>query len=134
MKIIMLVFPDVQLLDVAGPLDVFAEAGHQIGNRAAYSFELVALEMGPLRASNGVRLLPDATLDNASANVDTLLVAGNPFMVDYERNPVVLEFRRTPRGSVSGYHRGAGLYLCEGRVDLYLGRRDRRNGSGLGDG
>ena len=94
MKIIMLVFPDVQLLDVAGPLDVFAEAGHQIGNRAAYSFELVALEMGPLRASNGVRLLPDATLDNASADVDTLLVAGNPFMADYERNPVVADWVR----------------------------------------
>ena len=53
MKIAMLAFPNVQLLDVAGPLDVFAEAGRQVGNRAAYSLQLVALEMGPLRASNG---------------------------------------------------------------------------------
>ena len=50
--------------------------------------------MGPLRASNGVRLLPDATLESAPADVDTLLVAGNPFMADYERNPLVADWVR----------------------------------------
>ena len=94
MNIIMLAFPNVQLLDVAGPLDVFAEAGHQLGNRSAYSLQGVALEMRPLRASNGVRLLPDATLDSAYVDIDTLLVAGNPSMADYERNPIVGDWLR----------------------------------------
>ena len=94
MNIIMLAFPNVQLLDVAGPLDVFAEAGRQLGNRSAYSLQGVALEMRPLRASNGVRLLPDATLDSAYVEIDTLLVAGNPSMADYERNPIVGDWLR----------------------------------------
>jgi transcriptional regulator GlxA family with amidase domain len=94
MNIIMLTFPDVQLLDVAGPLDVFAETSRQLRNRSAYSLRLMALDMAPVRASNGVRLLPDATLDRVIADVDTLLVAGNPFIVDYERNPVVVDWVR----------------------------------------
>ena len=94
MNIIMLAFPNVQLLDVAGPLDVFAEAGRQLGNPAAYSLQLVALRRGPLRASNGVRLLPNATLDIAYVEIDTLLVAGNPFMADYERDPIVADWVR----------------------------------------
>lgn len=79
---------------MAGPLDVFAEAGCQVQNRAVYTLQLVALELGPLRASNGVRLLPDATLEGAGADVDTLLVAGSPSMADYERNPVVADWVR----------------------------------------
>jgi transcriptional regulator GlxA family with amidase domain len=93
-KILMLAFPGVQLLDVAGPFDVFAEAGRQIGNRTAYGFELVALDLGPLTASNGIRLLPDATLASASEDADTLLVAGNPCMADHERHPGVGEWLR----------------------------------------
>ena len=94
MKVTMLAFPGVQLLDVAGPFDVFAEAGRQIGNRSAHSLQLVTLEVGSLRASNGVHLLPDATLETATTDVDTLLVAGNPFMVDYECNPIVADWVR----------------------------------------
>ena len=109
----MFAFPNVQLLDVAGPLDVFAEAGHQVGNGAAYSLQLVAIEAGPLRASNGVHLLPDATLDSVGGDVDTLLIAGNPFMADYERNPIVSDCVR--RMSKSARRTGS---VCSGAFVL----------------
>ena len=113
MKILMFAFPNVQLLDVAGPLDVFAEAGRQVGNGAAYSLQLVAIEAGPLRASNGVHLLPDATLDSVGGDVDTLLIAGNPFMADYERNPIVSDWVR--RMSKSARRTGS---VCSGAFVL----------------
>jgi transcriptional regulator GlxA family with amidase domain len=94
MKVLMLAFPKAQMLDIAGPLDVFAEAGRQIRNRSAYRLELVAPTMEPLTTSNGVRLLPDATLETASEDADTLLIAGNPFMVDHESNPAVADWLR----------------------------------------
>lgn len=75
-SIALLALPDVQLLDVAGPLDVFAEANAQSG-RAVYSLALVGTEAGPITTSSGRRLLPDLVAP-ADAAFDTLLVAGAP--------------------------------------------------------
>ncbi|WP_394841067.1 DJ-1/PfpI family protein [Pendulispora brunnea] len=71
--------PGVQLLDVAGPLDVFAEANRQCtGRKPIYRFRLVSRSAGPLTCSSGARLLPDATIEDRREKVDTLLVAGSP--------------------------------------------------------
>ena len=48
----------MQLLDVSGPLDVFAEANVQSGN-SSYALMVIAAEPGPIRSSSGVRLMPD---------------------------------------------------------------------------
>ncbi|HEX4609757.1 MAG TPA: hypothetical protein VH092_16275 [Urbifossiella sp.] len=69
--------PGVQLTDVAGPLDVFAEANARLG-REAYRLEVVATAPGPVRSSSGVRLLPDRTTGVPAAPPHTLLVAGAP--------------------------------------------------------
>ena len=55
-SIALLALPGVQLLDVAGPLDVFAEANAQSG-RDAYSLALVGTEPGPIITSSGARLI-----------------------------------------------------------------------------
>jgi transcriptional regulator GlxA family with amidase domain len=69
---------DVQLLDVSGPLDVFAEANVQSGG-PAYRLRIVAGAPGPIRSSSGVRLIPDHIIGSAMAEpIDTLLVAGSP--------------------------------------------------------
>jgi transcriptional regulator GlxA family with amidase domain len=76
--IALLALPDVQLLDVAGPLDVFAEANAQSG-RAVYSLAVVGTAPGPITTSSGRRLLPDLVAPaEADAAIDTLLVAGAP--------------------------------------------------------
>lgn len=77
MRIALLVFPGVQMLDVAGPMDVFHEAARQAGQPGAYQFDLVALEDGPVRADNGMLFQPTATIDNFDQAVDTLLVTGS---------------------------------------------------------
>lgn len=75
-SVALLALPDVQLLDVAGPLDVFAEANAQCG-RAVYDLTLIGTEPGPITTSSGRRLLPDLVAP-ADAAFDTLLVAGAP--------------------------------------------------------
>jgi transcriptional regulator GlxA family with amidase domain len=78
--------PGVQLLDVTGPLDVFAEANVQAG-RTVYRPCVVATEGRVIRGSSGVRLLADHVVgepwDEAEwGAIDTLLVAGSPKAAD----------------------------------------------------
>lgn len=76
--IMMLALPGVQLLDISGPLDVFAEANIQAGHDA-YKLLVVAGAAGALPSSSGVRLLPDRVIgEDGDEPVDTLLVAGCP--------------------------------------------------------
>ncbi|HEY0912968.1 MAG TPA: AraC family transcriptional regulator, partial [Bradyrhizobium sp.] len=60
--VVILALPGVQLLDVSGPLDVFAEANVQAGY-VAYQLLVAAAEPGPIRSSSGVRLMPDRMID-----------------------------------------------------------------------
>ncbi|HTI00566.1 MAG TPA: DJ-1/PfpI family protein [Acidisoma sp.] len=77
-RIAVLALPGVQLLDVSGPLDVFAEANVQAGF-AAYELTVIATAPGPIASSSGVRLIPDEIVgEGTEERVDTLLVAGCP--------------------------------------------------------
>jgi transcriptional regulator GlxA family with amidase domain len=78
MRIAILAFPRFQLLDVAGPADVFAEASHQLGDPKAYQVSVIATEAGLLRSSSGLRMAVDATVATHRGRIDTLLVAGSP--------------------------------------------------------
>jgi transcriptional regulator GlxA family with amidase domain len=76
--IAILAMPGVQLLDVSGPLDVFAEANQQARSQA-YRLQVIATRRGPVRSSSGVRLMPDAIIGDAmDESIHTLLVAGSP--------------------------------------------------------
>jgi transcriptional regulator GlxA family with amidase domain len=74
-------YPDVQLLDVTGPLEVFASASRWLveqGRRtnAAYTTELLARTAGPVRTSSGLGLIAGRATRSVRGGVDTLLVAG----------------------------------------------------------
>ena len=70
-------FPDVQLLDVAGPLQVFASANdwaRGTGRPLPYAVRVVA-RSAPVRTSSGLALVCER-LPRVNAPVDTLIVAG----------------------------------------------------------
>jgi len=74
-------FPDVQVLDVTGPLEVFARTArwlreHGRRNDLAYTTELLATQPGTMATSNGLRLVVDHRLREVRGRIDTLLVAG----------------------------------------------------------
>jgi len=82
MRIAILAFPRFQLLDVAGPADVFAEASQQLGDPKAYQVSLIGTEAGMLSSSAGLRMAVDATVATHRGRIDTLLVAGSPRRAD----------------------------------------------------
>jgi transcriptional regulator GlxA family with amidase domain len=112
--------PGVQLLDVSGPLDVFAEANVQ-ARKDAYRLLIVAKTRGHIRSSSGVRLVPDLAIGDAvEMKIDTLLVAGCPNAADVRPDIAVVEWLRrvAPRarryGSVCS---GAFLLAATGLID-----------------
>lgn len=72
----------VQALDVAGPLDAFAEANTFLRAEARYQITLVAEHRNPLRASSGMLLMADLSFEEAQQPYDIVLVAGGPGMPD----------------------------------------------------
>jgi transcriptional regulator GlxA family with amidase domain len=67
-----LIFPDFQLLDAAGPISVFEIASRLAG--AAPSIRTIAVTPGPVRSSAGVEMLARGL--QPSAAISTLIVAG----------------------------------------------------------
>ncbi|MEI2301782.1 GlxA family transcriptional regulator [Ensifer sp. MJa1] len=96
--IVLVAVPGVQLLDVSGPLDVFAEANAQAG-REIYRLLVATKAPGPLRSSSGVQLMPDRIIEQGfDEPIDTLLVAGCPNAAEVPADGVVLDWlgRRAP--------------------------------------
>jgi transcriptional regulator GlxA family with amidase domain len=77
-------FPGVQSLDVSGPLDVLAEANRFLLPDEHYRLEVVGLEHGPLRCSNGMTNFADRHFSEVQDGYDLLLVAGGPGLVHQE--------------------------------------------------
>jgi transcriptional regulator GlxA family with amidase domain len=67
-----LVYPDFQLLDAAGPISVFEIASRLAGTSA--SIKTIAVTPGPVRSSSGVELLARGL--RPSAAISTLIVVG----------------------------------------------------------
>jgi transcriptional regulator GlxA family with amidase domain len=89
-----LALPGVQLLDVSGPLDVFAEANIQAADEA-YRLRLIASTPGAVRSSSGARLVPDGVIGElAEEPIDTLLVAGCPNAADTRPTPAIVRWLR----------------------------------------
>ncbi|MEU9859583.1 GlxA family transcriptional regulator [Streptomyces sp. NPDC047971] len=89
--VLVVLFDDVQSLDVTGPVEVFAGAGRASGGDAAYPILTASLDGGPVRTQSGLRILPDTTLADAE-RPHTLLVPGgegtrhpDPRLVDWLR-------------------------------------------------
>jgi len=67
-----LIFPQFQLLDAAGPITVFEAAGRDAAP-PAYRLRVMARAAGPVVSSCGVPLVAEPLIDGA---LDTLIVAG----------------------------------------------------------
>ena len=72
-RVVFLVYPGVQTLDVIGPAEVFRTATEIAGY--GYEVEVVAPERGPLSTSS-VSICADRSIAACRGPIDTLLVAG----------------------------------------------------------
>jgi transcriptional regulator GlxA family with amidase domain len=78
MKVAIVLFDGVQALDVAGPLDVFAEANTHLPDHQRYEVSLVGREAGMVTCSNGMQIVVPVGYLDSDTQYDLLLVAGGP--------------------------------------------------------
>ena len=78
-RILMLAFSDCQMLDVTGPLQMFAGVNDELG-REAYELVIAAPNRGPFKTSSGVSLVANLAIADLSPakcrTSDTLIAVG----------------------------------------------------------
>lgn len=89
----MVLFPDFLLLDMAGPMEVFAIANRYLKPEDHYVLTTIGTEPGALRASNGVNVQADLHIDQACDGFDLLLIPGGPGAYN-EKHPPLLDWLR----------------------------------------
>ncbi len=67
----LLIFPDFQLLDAAGPIAAFEIAGRYVPG--TYDLTIMAADPGPVRSSSGVAMLAEPL---NTSTFDTMMIAG----------------------------------------------------------
>jgi len=118
----MVLFNDVLMLDVTGPLDAFAIANRFLPTEQRYHLVTLAESDAPVRGSCGLRVLADGRLEDLPTAVDLLLVPGGPGA--YDLSLPALE-RWLPQAARSAKRFGAictGVFLL-GRAGLLGGYR-----------
>lgn len=121
-------YPDVNLIDVTAPLEVFASCcrilQHEHGiARPPYIVEVIGAERGPLRSSAGIEVVAQRSFREASRDIDTLLVAGGEGIGRMARDGEVVAWIRRMHGRVrrlGAICTGASLLAEAGLLD---GRR-----------
>jgi len=98
-RIVMLAFPDAQIIDITGPLEVFGRAARLLSDERgwrvpAYTVEIVATKAGTFATSSGIRLIADRSIANERGPIDTLLVAGGRGTTDALRDRALIEWLR----------------------------------------
>jgi transcriptional regulator GlxA family with amidase domain len=120
-----LAYPSVQLLDVTGPLQVFASANDHVAEARGtppYSTRVVAQGGQSITTSAGLGLAADP-LPPADAAVDTLMVAGGPGVEAAAADPVLVDWvqqRASHARRVASVCTGAFLLAASGTLE---GRR-----------
>jgi len=91
-----LAFENVQVLDVTGPLQVFASANDLVRQRGLplpYAVNVIATQAGPVMTSAGLALLAEA-LPAIEQSCDTLVIAGGWGVYGVAEDPALVQWVR----------------------------------------
>ncbi|NKQ59375.1 GlxA family transcriptional regulator [Amycolatopsis sp. K13G38] len=85
-SVVIVAFPDAELLDIACPSDVL-DVANRHGARPRYDIRLASLDGKPIRCQSGLTLAAQLRLDRLREPLDTLIVAGGTGHEDAARDP-----------------------------------------------
>jgi len=76
-------YPGVEIIDLTGPMEVFAFANNALQqsgvcSKLAYPMEVLAAKPGPLKSSCGLQIIAEKAYIEVNEDIDTLLIAGSP--------------------------------------------------------
>ncbi len=91
-RVVIVGFDRAQVLDVAGPAEVFSLATRVAG--AQYEVTFAAPAAGPLTTTGPLRLVADMPLADCTGPIDTLVVAGGDGVVAAEQDQVLIDWLR----------------------------------------
>jgi len=101
-RIVIVTFPGLQPLDVAGPAEVFGGASDLVAEwvdgrpaNGAYEVEVVAETTAPLSTRAGAySIAPVSTIDRCTGRIDTLIVAGGEGVLQAEKSDRLVDWVR----------------------------------------
>lgn len=117
-----LLFPDVLMLDVAGPAEVFSIANRYLAPEDHYRLFTISSAEHNVRASNGMRLLADHVLEDAPSAFDLLLIPGGPGAYNDKHEELQPWLRQAIQGSCRYGSICTGAFIL-GELGLLDGRQ-----------
>ncbi|MFI8977340.1 GlxA family transcriptional regulator [Nocardia asteroides] len=98
-RVVFVVFPDMQALDLVGPLEIFSMA-NRFHDEPRYLTEIVGSRPGVIRTSSGLDITAHGTISTCTGPVDTLVVVGGPGVISaVEDNELVAWIQATAHRS-----------------------------------
>jgi transcriptional regulator GlxA family with amidase domain len=121
-RVVVVCFPGVELLDVAGPVNVLTAATRLAPHTPGYHVQVIAEAPGVVATAGGVELLARGSLRGQHGPIDTLLVPGGLLQALEAAAPLLAHLRQLARRArrVVGVCSGALLLADAGLLD---GRR-----------
>lgn len=115
----MLIFDNINMLDLSGPVQAFSTA--VVKGRRAYTTRYVSIDGQPITAGCGLRLVPEAQL-SARTRSDDLLIPGGAgidalLTSTTLRHIIATHLARKPKGRVISICSGALLLAAAGVLD-----------------
>src|SRR5690606_41799215 len=111
----LLAYGGLQPLDLAGPLDALGAANELTGGpRPVYELVVLGLDRDPVRAENGLVILPQAAIDEAPP-LDTLIIPGGSGSRVANRDRRLLDWIRARAADT---RRKIGRAAWRGRVEV----------------
>jgi transcriptional regulator GlxA family with amidase domain len=92
-NVAILIFDDVEVLDFAGPFEVFALTDELCNHEPFHTFT-VAESPGSVRARNGLKVVPDFTLENCPP-AHVIIIPGGSGTRPLLKKPALLEWIQT---------------------------------------
>ncbi|MEO0327427.1 MAG: GlxA family transcriptional regulator [Pseudomonadota bacterium] len=91
LSVLFIIYPDIVLLDLAGPLQVFAGATRTRTGKLAYKTAIASLNGGPIQTDTIVSIESEPMASWRNKNIDILVIVGGNGASTYMHDPVLIE-------------------------------------------